>query len=112
MPDGEYLPPFEFNCVEKDLSKKISERYTDRQMIHGRWAQLTEARDIHLKQGRGQCQARDLCMRGCPFGGYFSSNSSTLPWAARTGNLTVRSDSVVHSIIYDEKKNKALPEFA
>jgi len=107
MPDGEYLPPFEFNCVEKDLSKKISERYTDRRMIHGRWAQLTEARDIHLKQGRGQCQARDLCMRGCPFGGYFSSNSSTLPWAARTGNLTVRPHSVVHSILYDEKKNRA-----
>ena len=107
MPDGEYLPPFEFNCVEKDLSKKISERYTDRRMIHGRWAQLTEARDIHLKQGRGRCQARDLCMRGCPFGGYFSSNSSTLPWAASTGNLTVRPHSVVHSIIYDEKKNRA-----
>ncbi len=107
MPDGEYLPPFEFNCVEKDLSKKISERYTDRRMIHGRWAQLTEAREIHLKQGRGRCQARDLCMRGCPFGGYFSSNSSTLPWAARTGNLTVRPHSVVHSIIYDEKKNRA-----
>ena len=107
MPDGEYLPPFEFNCVEKDLSKKISEHYTDRRMIHGRWAQLTQARDIHIKQGRGQCQARDLCMRGCPFGGYFSSNSSTLPWAASTGNLTVRPHSVVHSIIYDEKKNRA-----
>jgi choline dehydrogenase-like flavoprotein len=108
MPDGEYLPAFEFNCVEKDLSKKISERYTDRRMIHGRWAQLTETKDIHIKQGRGRCQARDLCMRGCPFGGYFSSNSSTLPWAASTGNLTVRPHSVVHSIIYDERKNKAV----
>jgi len=108
MPDGEYLPPFEFNCVEKDLSKKISEYYTDRRMIHGRWAQLTEARDIHIRQGRGRCQARDLCMRGCPFGGYFSSNSSTLPWAAATGNLTVRPHSVVHSILFDEKKNKAV----
>jgi choline dehydrogenase-like flavoprotein len=107
MPDGEYLPPFEFNCVEKDLSKKISEHYTDRRMIHGRWAQLTEPRDIHIRQGRGRCQARDLCMRGCPFGGYFSSNSSTLPWAASTGNLTVRPHSVVHSVIFDEKKNKA-----
>ncbi len=108
MPDGEYLPPFEFNCVEKDLSKKINARYTDRKMIHGRWAQLTEAREIHQKQGRGRCQARDLCMRGCPFGGYFSSNSSTFPWAASTGNLTVRPHSVVHSIIYDEKKKKAV----
>lgn len=108
MPDGEYLPPFEFNCVEKDLSQKISEHYTDRKMIHGRWAQLTEARDIHIRQGRGRCQARDLCMRGCPYGGYFSSNSSTLPWAAATGNLTVRPHSVVHSILFDEKKNKAV----
>jgi choline dehydrogenase-like flavoprotein len=108
MPDGEYLPPFEFNCVEKDLAAKINSRYSDRKMIHGRWAQLTEAKDIHIKQGRGRCQARDLCMRGCPFGGYFSSNSSTLPWAASTGNLTVRPHSVVHSIIYDEKINKAV----
>ena len=108
MPDGEFLPPFEFNCVEKELSKKISDRYTDRKMIHGRWAQLTEARDIHIRQGRGRCQSRDLCMRGCPYGGYFSSNSSTLPWAAATGNLTVRPHSVVHSILFDEKKNKAV----
>ena len=62
---------------------------------------------IHLQQGRGQCQARSLCERGCPFGGYFSSNASTLPWAMKTGNLTFRPDSVVHSIIYDEKKGKA-----
>jgi choline dehydrogenase-like flavoprotein len=107
MPDGEYLPPFEFNCVEKDLQQKIKAKYKDRHMIQGRWAQLTEARDIHLQQGRAQCQARDLCMRGCPFGGYFSSVSSTLPWAQRTGNLTIRPYSVVHSIIYDEKKGKA-----
>jgi len=108
MPDGDYLPPFEFNCVEKDLQKKISSTYKDRFMIQGRWAQLTEPKDIHKQQGRGRCQSRDLCMRGCPFGGYFSSNSSTLPWAARTGNLTMRPHSVVHSLIYDEKKNKAV----
>jgi len=107
MPDGEYLPPFEFNCVEKALQQKIKATYKDRFMIQGRWAQLTEARDIHRQQGRAQCQARDLCMRGCPFGGYFSSVSSTLPWAQRTGNLTIRPFSVVHSIIYDEKKGKA-----
>ena len=108
MPDGDYLPPFEFNCVEKDLQKKISLKYKDRFMIQGRWAQLTEAREVHIKQGRGRCQARDLCMRGCPYGGYFSSNSSTLPWAAATGNLTIRPFSVVHSIIFDEKKKRAL----
>jgi choline dehydrogenase-like flavoprotein len=107
MPDGEYLPPFEFNCVEKDLQQKIKAKYKNRYMIQGRWAQLTQANEIHLQQGRGGCQARDMCMRGCPFGGYFSSVSSTLPWAQKTGNLTVRPFSVVHSIVYDEKNGKA-----
>jgi choline dehydrogenase-like flavoprotein len=108
MPDGEYLPPFEFNCPEKDLQQKIKAKYKDRFMIQGRWAQLTQAKDIHLQQGRGKCEARDMCMRGCPFGGYFSSVSSTLPWAQKTGNLTIRPFSVVHSLIYDEKKGKAV----
>jgi choline dehydrogenase-like flavoprotein len=108
MPDGEYLPPFDFNCAEKDLQQKIKSKYKDRFMIQGRWAQLSQPTELHLKQGRGRCQARDLCMRGCPFGGYFSSVSSTLPWAEKTGNLTIRPFSVVHSIIYDEKKSKAV----
>ena len=108
MPDGEYLPPFDFNCVEKEMQQKIKSKYRDRFMIQGRWAQLTQPADIHLQQGRAKCQARDLCMRGCPFGGYFSSVSSTLPWAQRTGNLTIRPFSVVHSVIYDEKKGKAV----
>jgi choline dehydrogenase-like flavoprotein len=107
MPDGEYLPPFEFSCLEAEIQKKISEHYKDRFMVRTRWAQLTEPQPIHLEQGRGKCQARDLCTRGCPFGGYFSSVSSTLPWAKKTGNLTIRPHSVVHSIIYDEKKGKA-----
>jgi choline dehydrogenase-like flavoprotein len=107
MPDGDYLPAFEMNCVEKDLQKKISQHYPDRFMIAGRWAQLTKPAEIHIQQGRAQCQARDMCMRGCPFGGYFSSVSSTLPWAQRTGNLTIRPFSVVHSVLYDEQKGKA-----
>jgi choline dehydrogenase-like flavoprotein len=107
MPDGEYLPPFEFNCVEEDFRKKVSAGYPGRHMIQGRWAQLTEPTDLHIQQGRGKCQARDLCMRGCPFGGYFSSVSSTLPWAMKTGNLTIRPFSVVHSLIYDEKNQRA-----
>lgn len=107
MPDGDYLPAFDMNCVEKDLQKKISQHYPDRFMIAGRWAQLTKPAEIHLQQGRSQCQARDMCMRGCPFGGYFSSVSSTLPWAAKTGNLTIRPFSVVHSVLYDEQKGKA-----
>jgi choline dehydrogenase-like flavoprotein len=107
MPDGEFLPPFDFNCVEKDIQQKIKANYPDRHLVHARWAHLTQPQQIHLDQGRGKCQARNLCMRGCPFGGYFSSVSSTLPWAQKTGNLTIRPDSVVHSIIFDEKKNRA-----
>lgn len=107
LPDGEFLPPWEMNVVEKVMQKRIMDHYKDRHVIIGRCAHLTKPKEIHLEQGRGQCQARNLCQRGCPFGGYFSSNSSTLPTAAKTGNLTILPDSVVHSIIYDEKKGKA-----
>ncbi len=107
MPDGEFLPPYDFNCVEKDLSRKIRGHYGNRFLVQGRWAHLSEPREIHLQQGRGKCLSRTLCMRGCPYGAYFSSVSSTLPWANKTGNLTIRPFSVVHSIIYDEKKGKA-----
>lgn len=107
MPDGEYLPPFEFNCAEADIQEKVSKKFPDRHIVHARWAHLTEPKDIHIQQGRSKCQARNRCMRGCPFGGYFSSVSSTLPWAKKTGNLTVRPHSVAHSIIYDETKGRA-----
>lgn len=107
LPDGEYLPPFEMNCVEKEIQEKITANYPGRYMVQGRWAHLTEPQPIHLQQGRGKCQARNLCTRGCPYGGYFSSNSSTLPWAQKTGNLTIRPHSVVHSVIYDEQQGKA-----
>lgn len=107
MPDGEFLPPFELNCVEQFMRDKIHEHYPDRHLVQGRWAQLTQPEAIHFEQGRGRCQARNLCMRGCPFGGYFSSVSSTLPWAEKTGNLTIRPFSVAHSIIYDENTGKA-----
>ncbi|RYU90050.1 GMC family oxidoreductase [Mucilaginibacter terrigena] len=108
LPDGDFLPPWEMNVVEKEIQKRIMAGYKDRDVIIGRCAHLTKPKEVHLQQGRGQCQARSLCERGCPFGGYFSSNSSTLPWAAKTGNLTLRPDAVVHSIIYDEKKQKAV----
>ncbi len=107
MPDGEFLPPFEFNCVEEHMRETLREHFPDRHLVHARWAHLTEPQPIHLEQGRGKCQARNLCMRGCPIGGYFSSVSSTLPWAEKTGNLTVRPFSVVHSVIYDEDSGKA-----
>jgi len=108
LPDSEVLPAFDFNCTEKHIQQKITEHYKDRFVIMGRCAHLSKPAEIHLRQNRGQCQARNKCYRGCPFGAYFSSNSSTLPWAYNTGNLTLRPDSVVHSIIYDEKKDKAV----
>lgn len=107
LPDGRFLKPWEMNCVEKSIRDSVIKTYHDRHVVIGRCAHLTEPREVHLKQGRGKCQARNLCQRGCPFGAYFSSNSSTLPWAAKTGNLTIRPDSVVHSIVYDEKKGRA-----
>ena len=107
LPDGEFLPPWEMNCTEKHIADKIMERYPDRPVIIGRCAHLTQPQPIHLEQGRGQCQARDMCERGCPFGGYFNSNSTTIPWAQRTGNLTLQPFSVVAEILYDEKTNKA-----
>ncbi len=106
LPDGEFLPAWEMNCVEKEIQKRVNESYSDRKFIIGRCAHLTEPKQVHLDQGRGKCMARNQCYRGCPFGAYFSSNSSTLPHAAKTGNLTLRPDSVVHSLIYDEKKEK------
>lgn len=107
LPDGEFLPPMELSCVENYFKDFVKDNYKDRQVIYARCAHLTQPQQIHLDQGRGQCQKRDLCQRGCPFGGYFSSNSSTIPWAQKTGNLTLRPFSVVHSIIYDEQKGKA-----
>ncbi len=108
LPDGDFLPAFELNCVEKHFQKELKRMYQDRHVIIARCAHLSEPREIHYQQGRGRCLSRNLCQRGCPYGGYFSSNSSTLPWAAKTGNLTLRPDSVVESIIYDEKKQKAI----
>ena len=106
MPDGEFLPPFDLNKPERSLKTSIKQKF-NRDYVHARWAHITEPKEIHKQQGRVKCMARNMCMRGCPFGGYFSSVSSTLPWAEKTGNLTVRPYSVVHNIIYDEKEGKA-----
>jgi choline dehydrogenase-like flavoprotein len=106
MPDGEFLTAYELNAVELHMQQVLKEKF-NRHYVSGRWAHISEPQQIHLDQGRAQCQNRNLCMRGCPLGGYFSSVSSTLPWAKKTGNLTIRPFSVVHSIIYDEKAGKA-----
>ncbi len=104
LPDGEFLKPHEMSCLETHFQSKLKDIYPNRPLIIGRCANLTEAKQIHINQGRGTCQNRTLCERGCPYGGYFSSNSSTIPWAMKTGKLTLRPHSIVHSIIYDEKK--------
>jgi choline dehydrogenase-like flavoprotein len=107
LPDGEFLPPLELTCVENYFKDFVAKNYKDRHIIYARCAHLTQPQPIHLEQGRAQCQKRTLCQRGCPFGGYFSSNASTIPWAEKTGNLTLRPHSVVHSIIFDDQKGKA-----
>lgn len=102
LPDGIFQPPFEMNAVEKYFKGKIETHYSDRKVIIGRTANLTKP-----VQGRGQCQARDLCHRGCPFGAYFSTNASTMPAAYATGNLTVRPHSLVNKILYDDNQQRA-----
>lgn len=102
LPDGIFQTPFEMNCVEKDIKKKIEKQYPGRKLIHSRSANITAPVD-----GRSACVNRNLCHRGCPFGAYFSTQSSTLPAAVNTGNLEIRTGAVVNKIIYDEKKQKA-----
>jgi glucoside 3-dehydrogenase (cytochrome c) catalytic subunit len=102
LPDGIFLPPMEMNCVEEHFSGQIRSHYTDRIATPARTANLSRGWN-----GRGPCQYRNLCSRGCPFSGYFSSNAATLPAAAATNNLTLLPDSVVLEIIYDPHQNKA-----
>jgi len=99
LPDGIFSPPMELNCVEKEFKTKIADTYDNRHLTMGRFAHLTGDK---THEGRSNCQYRNRCIRGCPYGGYFSSNSSTLPAAERTGNMTLRPNSIVHRIIYDE----------
>lgn len=107
LPDGEFLPGYPLNCVENYFKEVVAKQYPDRHIISGRCAHISSVQPIHTQQGRGQCLNRTICERGCPFGGYFSSNAATIPWAAKTGNLTLRPQSVVHSILYDAQKGKA-----
>jgi choline dehydrogenase-like flavoprotein len=107
LPDGEFQPPMDFTCVEKDVKKAIEGKWAGRKMIIGRAAHLTAPTEEQTALGRAACQYRNLCMRGCPFGAYFSSQAATLPTAARTGKMTLQHNAVVHSIIYDEAKRKA-----
>ena len=100
--DGIFQPPLEMNIAEKHFRDQVAKKYTDRHVIIGRSANLTQPLN-----GRNHCQARDLCYRGCPWGAYFSSNSCTIPAAIKTGNLTVRPYSLVNRVIYDEQLQRA-----
>ena len=102
LPDGHFMPAMEMNCVEKDVSARINEHYKAKRMIIGRTANITEP-----LPGRTNCQYRNKCWLGCPYGAYFSTQSSTLPAAMATGNLTLRPWSIVTKILYDKDTKKA-----
>lgn len=102
LPDGNFIEGFELNCIERHLATSIKTNGDDRLLTIARVANLTRSSD-----GRGPCQNRNLCSRGCPYSGYFSSNNSTIPAAMATGNLTLRPFSIVSEILYDEKNQNA-----
>lgn len=103
LPDGKFQPPMEMNCVEKHFKQITEEKFPGRKITIGRTANATAP-----VKGRGVCQYRNLCHRGCPYGAYFSTNASTLPAAFATNNLTLRPRSLVNKVIYDEHKQKAV----
>ncbi len=107
VPDGKFLPPFKLNCVEQHMREKVKAVYPERIITPGRVANLSVYKPEVHKGTRGQCQTRNRCVRGCPYGAYFSSLSATLPVAEATGNLWMRVDSIVQEIVYDKKTGKA-----
>ncbi|TAF01140.1 MAG: GMC family oxidoreductase [Runella slithyformis] len=106
LPDGVFLPPHDFTCVEQHFKQKIAQTM-GRPVTIGRVAHLTKPTAEHLALGRAQCQNRNRCERGCPFGAYFSTQAATLPAAQRTKRLTFLTDKIVTEILYDETKAKA-----
>ena len=102
LPDSQFQAPMEMNCVETEIKTRIETVYFDRKIIHGRIANLTQP-----IQGRNACQYRNLCHRGCPYGAYFSTQSSTLPAAMKTGKLELKTGMIVNRVIFDEQTQKA-----
>ena len=107
LPDGKFLPAFELNDAEKQLKASVEASFPGRKVIIGRNANLSETRPQHEELGRGPCQNRSICERGCSFGANHTSLSSSLPAAERTGNLKIRTGSIVTSVIFNETTNKA-----
>ena len=106
LPDGKFLPPHDLNCVEVDFQARLKQKL-DRRLIIGRAANLTAPLTHKESPQRGTCQFRNMCIRGCPFGGYFSSVSATLPSAERTGNMTLLPNKIAYEVIYDNDKGRA-----
>jgi len=106
LPDGQFLAPMELNCLESAFKKKIEQEFPTRRVTAGRCAHLTEPTAEHIALGRGPCQLRSNCERGCGYGAYFSSLSATLPAAQKTGNLTVVTDAIVERLDYDHAKRR------
>lgn len=106
LPDGDFQPAMEMNCVEREIKLRL-EKTLGRKMTVGRVANLTQPTAEQMALGRTACQFRNRCMRGCPYGAYFSSQSATLPAAQRTGNLTMLSEKIVYQVIFDDAKGRA-----
>ena len=107
LPDGEFLPPFDLTDGEKLFKTAVETKFPGRKVIPGRVANLSKAGPQHEELGRTTCQNRSFCDRGCSYGAYYSSLSAALPAADRTGNLTIITDAIVHSIIHDPKTGRA-----
>ncbi|GAB3718300.1 GMC family oxidoreductase [Spirosoma flavus] len=107
LPDGEFLPPMDLNCVEQHVRNQLKTKM-NRVLTIGRTANLSKVNPVHTSVGRAPCQYRNKCAQGCPYGGYFSTLSATLPAARKTNRLTVRPDSIVSEVLYDEKTKRAL----
>lgn len=108
LPDGVFQPPMEMNCVEREVKKGIESNFNGRHMTIGRVAHLTAPTEEQTALGRASCQYRNRCMRGCPYGAYFSTQSATLPAAMNTGNLTLINDKIVYQVIFDDEAGKAV----
>ena len=108
LPDGEFLPPFEMNDGEKLFKASVEAKFPGRKVIIGRNANLSVAQPHHEELGRNTCQNRSICERGCSLGANFSSLSASLPAAERTGNLTIITDAIVHSLVQDPKTGKII----
>jgi choline dehydrogenase-like flavoprotein len=106
LPDGHFLPPMELNCLEVAFKNAIEQQFPGRRITPGRCAHLTEPTPEHIALGRGPCQLRAHCERGCGYGAYFSSLSATLPAAQNTGNLTIATDAIVERLDYDHAKRR------